>query len=322
MLHVALKIPLAALDLAGLFQRHDARAPWVEVLHEALDRTALAGGIAPLEQDHHALPSLLDPGLELEQLHLELVFLRLVGAAAHQVPVGVTAITPTIRQLVIGMALAHRSVLGARPGKQCLAQRFTVVPRSALDQCTQGGSTLLRRQIALGQQVLHSGQLAALRRLHGFALHMACHGSLLERRGGIAPARIARALCLGSGRRCAAPTDGCRSAGFFGRRGHGGEDVFGAHGSILSPRQRRHQCGPGPCSTIHTARSHWRGPEASGHRARAASTPCPGAGGEPLSRIAQRGEMGEGTKRLRRLPPSPHASARWMMIFCTSLVPS
>jgi hypothetical protein len=54
-LDVALEVPLAALDLARLFQRHDARAARVEVLHEALDRAALAGRVAALEKDHHAL---------------------------------------------------------------------------------------------------------------------------------------------------------------------------------------------------------------------------------------------------------------------------
>ena len=73
---VALEVPLAALDLARLFQRHHARAARIEVLHEALDGAALAGRVAPLEQDHHALAGLLHPGLQLEQFDLQLVFLR------------------------------------------------------------------------------------------------------------------------------------------------------------------------------------------------------------------------------------------------------
>jgi hypothetical protein len=82
-LHIALKVPLAALHFAGLFQRHHARTPRVQVLHEALDGTALAGCIAPLEQDHHALAGLLDPGLQLEQFHLQLKLLprRCCGAS-------------------------------------------------------------------------------------------------------------------------------------------------------------------------------------------------------------------------------------------------
>jgi hypothetical protein len=75
-LHVALEVPLAALDLAGLLERDDARAAGVQVLHEALDRAALAGGVAPLEEDHHALPGLLHPRLQLQQLDLQPVLLR------------------------------------------------------------------------------------------------------------------------------------------------------------------------------------------------------------------------------------------------------
>jgi hypothetical protein len=46
------------------------------VLHEALDRAALAGRVAPLEEDDHALAGLLDPGLQLQQLDLQAVLLR------------------------------------------------------------------------------------------------------------------------------------------------------------------------------------------------------------------------------------------------------
>ena len=53
--HVALEVPLAALVLGGLFERDDARAARVEVLHEALDRAALAGGVAAFEQDDDLL---------------------------------------------------------------------------------------------------------------------------------------------------------------------------------------------------------------------------------------------------------------------------
>jgi hypothetical protein len=78
-LHVALEVPLAALELGGLLQRDHARAARVQVLHEALDRAALAGGVAALEQDHHLLAGLLDPGLQLEQLDLQAVLLLFVG---------------------------------------------------------------------------------------------------------------------------------------------------------------------------------------------------------------------------------------------------
>ncbi len=47
-LRVALEVPLAALGLGRLVEGHDARSPRVEVFHEALDRAALARGVAAL----------------------------------------------------------------------------------------------------------------------------------------------------------------------------------------------------------------------------------------------------------------------------------
>ena len=54
-LNVALEVPLSTLDLGRFLQRDHARAARIEVLHEPLDRTALAGGVPSLEQDHDAL---------------------------------------------------------------------------------------------------------------------------------------------------------------------------------------------------------------------------------------------------------------------------
>jgi hypothetical protein len=56
-------------------------APRVQRLEDALDRAALAGGIAPLEEQHHALARLLDPILELDQLEVQPGELRLVFLA-------------------------------------------------------------------------------------------------------------------------------------------------------------------------------------------------------------------------------------------------
>jgi hypothetical protein len=78
-LDVALEIPLPAFLVGGLVQRHDARLARVQVLHEALDRAALAGRVAPLEEHHEFLPGLRRPFLHLEQLGLKLRLLRLVG---------------------------------------------------------------------------------------------------------------------------------------------------------------------------------------------------------------------------------------------------
>lgn len=103
-LYVALEIPLATLDLGRLFQGHDAGAARVQVFHEALDRAALAGRIAPFEEDHDTLAGLLDPGLQLQKLDLEPIFLPLVIAARHQVLVGVAALAPVGGEFEVGIA--------------------------------------------------------------------------------------------------------------------------------------------------------------------------------------------------------------------------
>ena len=46
MRNVALKIPVAALAVGGLFQRQDAGAAGIEVFHEAFDGAPLAGGLS------------------------------------------------------------------------------------------------------------------------------------------------------------------------------------------------------------------------------------------------------------------------------------
>ena len=71
MVDVALEVPLRALALVRLFQRHDARAARIEMLHETLDRAALAGRVAALEQNDDLLAAFLDPILRLQELRLQ-----------------------------------------------------------------------------------------------------------------------------------------------------------------------------------------------------------------------------------------------------------
>src|SRR4029453_14165311 len=78
-----MEVPLAALSLGRLGQSNDTRGTRVEVLHETLDRAALAGRVAALEQDHVLGASLLCPALELHQLYLKCVFLEFVVLAVH-----------------------------------------------------------------------------------------------------------------------------------------------------------------------------------------------------------------------------------------------
>jgi hypothetical protein len=85
MLDIALEVPLRALAVGGLGQRDDTGHARIEVLHEALDGAALAGGVAALKQHHHLLAGVLDPALGLEQFDLKFGLLLFIGGAAHSV---------------------------------------------------------------------------------------------------------------------------------------------------------------------------------------------------------------------------------------------
>jgi hypothetical protein len=78
MLHVPLEVPLALLALCRRREGDDAADPRVDAIHDPLDDTALARGIAPLEEDHHPETLRLDPVLHLHELELESSQLRLV----------------------------------------------------------------------------------------------------------------------------------------------------------------------------------------------------------------------------------------------------
>ena len=99
-LNVALEKPLAAFDVARLFQSHDARAAGVHMLHKSFDGAAFTGRVAPLKQYDDPLPLLLHRRLELEQLCLQLKLLCFVVLAKHLVFVGATAGPPIVSQLV------------------------------------------------------------------------------------------------------------------------------------------------------------------------------------------------------------------------------
>jgi len=73
------------------------------VLHEPLDRAALAGSIASFEQNHHALTSILDPYLQLEQFDLQPELLLFIALSRQQILVGISAFTPAGTQLRIGI---------------------------------------------------------------------------------------------------------------------------------------------------------------------------------------------------------------------------
>ena len=65
---VALEVPLAALAFIGFRKRDGAHVAIVERRLDGLDHTALAGCIAPLEDNGHALVVGNDPVLQVDQL--------------------------------------------------------------------------------------------------------------------------------------------------------------------------------------------------------------------------------------------------------------
>ncbi|MNT08566.1 hypothetical protein D3C72_1433130 [compost metagenome] len=88
-LDIALEIPLALLLLGRLLQGDDTCAAWVQVLHEALDGTALTSCVTAFKEDDDALAGLLDPALHLEQFDLQSVLGLFVLRAAHAGAIGV-----------------------------------------------------------------------------------------------------------------------------------------------------------------------------------------------------------------------------------------
>ena len=77
--HVALEVPLALFARVGSGQRLDAAGARVEVLGDALDRGALAGGVAALHDDDYAGAGFNDPLLHVHELCLEAFELLFVG---------------------------------------------------------------------------------------------------------------------------------------------------------------------------------------------------------------------------------------------------
>ena len=71
MRHVALEIPLRPLTVTGLLQSNDAADARIEPLGDSLDNAALAGRIAPFENDRDLRAGMLHPVLQFDQLRLQ-----------------------------------------------------------------------------------------------------------------------------------------------------------------------------------------------------------------------------------------------------------
>ena len=104
------------------------RAAGVEVLHEPLDRAALAGGVAALEHHDDALAGVLDPGLHLEQLDLQQPLGHLVLAAGHPLVVRV-ALPPGVDGRAV--RADEDRVVDLVPGAVAVRPRLLEAPRRA-----------------------------------------------------------------------------------------------------------------------------------------------------------------------------------------------
>src|SRR5439155_6563955 len=102
---VALEVPLGLLALVRRRQGGQAARPGAEVVADALDDAALAGGVAALEHDGHPLLLLPDPFLQLDELDLEAFELLLVNG---------------LRQLRAG---AHSPQSSSASGARCSSKR-------------------------------------------------------------------------------------------------------------------------------------------------------------------------------------------------------
>ena len=76
--HVALHVHLRLLALGRRGQRDDAEDARAHPLGDRLDRPALAGAVAPFEDDADLEPLVLDPFLQLHELDVQLLELAVV----------------------------------------------------------------------------------------------------------------------------------------------------------------------------------------------------------------------------------------------------
>ena len=136
------------------------------MFHHAFDGAALAGGVAPFEQNHDALARLLGPGLQFEKLNLQLVLLRLVGLARQQVLVGVGPAAPVARQQLVGVgAVARLAANDHRIFFQQAPYGLDVIGGGALQNGAQGIRFVGLAGLGLGEHIPHGGKFGLLARV-------------------------------------------------------------------------------------------------------------------------------------------------------------
>jgi hypothetical protein len=211
-LHIALEVPLTAFHLARFLQSDHARAPRVEVLHHALDGATLAGRIASFKQYDDALTGFLGPGLQLEQLDLQQVFVGFVDAARQQVLVGVGAAAPVLGQLFVGVdRFGPGAGIGFGLPAHELANGLGVVWRRAFQNGAQGLGFLAFALFLAGKDVAHGSQLRTLAGFHGLTHHLFANACWL-----LGPQRVPKRGAAGA----FLPGGGCQlGLGGLARRG-------------------------------------------------------------------------------------------------------
>jgi len=107
-LHVALHVHLRLLALGRRRQRDDTEDARADALGDRLDGAALAGAVAPLEDDEDLEPLGDHPFLQLDQLDVELGELPFVGPGSELLANG-------SRLLLSCLLLAHPDLLEQMP---------------------------------------------------------------------------------------------------------------------------------------------------------------------------------------------------------------
>src|SRR5699024_3477596 len=101
----------------------------VEMLGEALDGAALAGGVPALEDDDRLLIVVLEPVLVLQQLDLQLVLLALVLVAVHAGLVGVPLL-PGVDGVALGIDEVRIRGVAVQDRVPLLAQMLDVLAQA------------------------------------------------------------------------------------------------------------------------------------------------------------------------------------------------
>ena len=123
---VALEVPLAAFLLGGDRQRDDSHRAGVQVLSEAADGAALAGGVAPLEHDSDPAAFRLDPALHLHQLDLQPFEFALISAHVDGLRHADAVAALCGRRIAVRRVIGRVIVIGPGRGNEHQAARILV----------------------------------------------------------------------------------------------------------------------------------------------------------------------------------------------------